>query len=280
MIMEEKRSYVSRVLIAPQKAQELLNKNDHNRNITEGRVAYYADLMRRGLWKEESNDMIVIAKDGTVLNGQHRLTAIIRSGITVSMHVLYNAEIESQDIMDTGKPRTLSNVLSIRGEDYTSDRSTCYNLFAKMGISLSEKRKVGIEAQLQFAYLIPAVNKALEVGKTDGRFMKRGLLGTIAVLYHYEGENVLKFYSSIVTGEQLTKQMPAYAFREWFLRAKKRNITPSDVFARLAWDYYNFQGGKKSANYHKASGDNLFLQFCEKLKKRVNKVTPVSEGGV
>lgn len=83
--------------ITPEKAMHLLQKNSHNRNLRAGVVKKYATDMRLGKW-ELSTDGITINKDGELVNGQHRLNAVIESGCTVKMLVCYDSECTVFDI--------------------------------------------------------------------------------------------------------------------------------------------------------------------------------------
>lgn len=64
--------------ISPDLARDLLAKNPHNRNLRVRRVEQLAGAMTRGEWVF-NGDAIRIADSGMLLDGQHRLAAIVRS---------------------------------------------------------------------------------------------------------------------------------------------------------------------------------------------------------
>lgn len=101
--------------ISPDVARRYLGYNTHNRNIRQGRIDAYADDMRNGRWTM-NGEAIKFAHDGTLQDGQHRLYAVIASGMTITMLVIRGLPAESQDTMDTGASRKLSDILSLRGE--------------------------------------------------------------------------------------------------------------------------------------------------------------------
>ncbi|AGK88179.1 hypothetical protein M184_gp36 [Mycobacterium phage WIVsmall] len=103
--------------ITPKKAEAYLAKNTSNRNVRQGRVNSYAADMTNGDW-QFNGDAIRFAKDGTLLDGQHRLLAIIQSGVTVKMLVIRNLDNTTQHTMDTGAHRSFSDVLKLRGEKH------------------------------------------------------------------------------------------------------------------------------------------------------------------
>lgn len=82
----ESRPYVENVTITPQVAQMMLEHNTHNRNLTESRAQAYARDMASGNWRY-TGEGIKFGPDGTLLDGQTRLRAIVLSGVTITMPV-------------------------------------------------------------------------------------------------------------------------------------------------------------------------------------------------
>lgn len=101
--------------VSPALADKWLAQNTHNRNLREKAVMAYARDMEAGNWAE-NGEAIKFAKDGTLLDGQHRLQAIALSGVTVTMLVVTGLDNRSQETMDDGRKRTLADALHLRGE--------------------------------------------------------------------------------------------------------------------------------------------------------------------
>lgn len=102
--------------ITPEMAFELLTKNTKNyRRVDPRTVKYYAREMAEGRW-QMNGEPIQFAEDGTLLNGQHRLTAIVESGITVPMLVVTGLK---KDVVtyDEGKLRSAVDVAHNMGVD-------------------------------------------------------------------------------------------------------------------------------------------------------------------
>lgn len=104
------------VMVTPALAELWLAGNTVNRSIRDAAVNQYADDMLNGRWTL-GPDAICQDADGNLLNGQHRLHAVLRSGCTVAMLVLNNALPESMRNMDTGRKRSVSDVLGFDGEE-------------------------------------------------------------------------------------------------------------------------------------------------------------------
>jgi hypothetical protein len=101
--------------ITPARADEWLNKNKRNRPVRENRVGRYAEQMKRNRWMT-SPDAIAFDKEGRLINGQHRLKAITRSGVAQEeVLVVRNLDPDAFKISDVGAKRTASDVLHIEG---------------------------------------------------------------------------------------------------------------------------------------------------------------------
>lgn len=100
--------------IDPDTAKEMLALNLVNRNISEARVKRYIRAMTKGDWAYVG-DPIRVTTDFQILDGQHRLTAIERSGITVRMLVISGVPAEHQKYMDAGRSRNAADSVHILG---------------------------------------------------------------------------------------------------------------------------------------------------------------------
>lgn len=119
------------VNITPELAEKWLNQNSHNRNLRENAVDDYARDMAAGNWAENGESIKfargkVLLLDGqpplyggALLDGQHRLWAISESGVTLRMLVVTGVKRGAQETMDSGRKRTLSDALTLRGEHNT-----------------------------------------------------------------------------------------------------------------------------------------------------------------
>lgn len=101
--------------VTPELAREWLRNNTHNRKLRDRAVADYARDMAAGHWTL-NGEAIKFATDGTVLDGQHRLRAVIDADTTVQMLIVVGLDPAAQETMDTGRKRTTGDVMGLRGE--------------------------------------------------------------------------------------------------------------------------------------------------------------------
>lgn len=106
------------ITVDPETAKRWLAANTVNRTIRSTRVNQYARDMAAGRWRL-SNDAIAFSPDGKLLNGQHRLNAVVESGKAITFLVVRNLPIETMTTMDSGSARTAADALHFGGEQST-----------------------------------------------------------------------------------------------------------------------------------------------------------------
>lgn len=118
-IMQEKKNnriQAKMESITPEYAAYLIQGSQifQNRPLSTLIVKKYADIMRRGLWKA-NGEPIILDEDGSVLNGQHRLHAVIISGQSIDAMVVRGVDQQAFDSIDKGRLRSNGDVLAIAG---------------------------------------------------------------------------------------------------------------------------------------------------------------------
>ena len=119
------------VTMTPEKARELLTKNDANRPLNKDRVRAYANDMAQGRWAL-NGEPIIISDNDRLLDGQHRLQAIIQSGATIQTYVTTGIDEKSFSTIDTGKERTPRDILAIAGIKSYSKKSAAASRYLSL----------------------------------------------------------------------------------------------------------------------------------------------------
>lgn len=111
-----------RITLTPEMATQLLESNAMNRPLSDTHVQRIAGQIRAGKWRF-NGDTIKVAEGGDVLDGQHRLWAVIESKTPVETCIIYGIERDAFATVDTlRKPRSGSDILALCGA--TRDRQT------------------------------------------------------------------------------------------------------------------------------------------------------------
>lgn len=103
--------------IDPAIAKALLDSSPGNRSISQSRVNAFADAICAGDWKGWAAP-IHINTQNQLINGHHRLRAVIVANRTVQQCVTRNVPDDTIEAIDLGRARTLSDVLSMPTKHY------------------------------------------------------------------------------------------------------------------------------------------------------------------
>jgi hypothetical protein len=106
-------------LIDPVTAQSYLDKNfDNNRDKSREHINELAKEMKNNLF-EISCDAIGFDVTGRLINGQHRLTAVVESGTPQPFVVIRGLPSKTAQLIDVGKKRTMAQRITIGGSRMT-----------------------------------------------------------------------------------------------------------------------------------------------------------------
>ena len=114
------------ILVTPEMAAGWLQRNKINRAVRKHAVDHYARQMRLGQWRL-THQGICIDADGNLVDGQHRLEAIVQSQVSVEMMVTVLSKTATALAMplDTGMLRSYADILSIPKKHIEVVRAAC-----------------------------------------------------------------------------------------------------------------------------------------------------------
>ncbi len=84
----------------------MTDHNVHNRKLRQSVVERYARDMKERQWPL-THEPIAFDEAGTIIDGQHRLWAVVESGTPTRFMVATNADIATQAVIDSGLSRTM-----------------------------------------------------------------------------------------------------------------------------------------------------------------------------
>ncbi len=115
---ENKEPRVELMAVTPLQAKYWLEyKNGYNRRVSAGHVKNLARDIKAGNWKV-THLGIAFDTQGQLIDGQHRLWAIVTADMPVELYVWFNASPESLKAVDRGRTRSVKDVLNISGAGY------------------------------------------------------------------------------------------------------------------------------------------------------------------
>lgn len=222
--------------IGPDKAKKYLERNISNRPLRQMRVEMYAETMLRGLWKM-TYEAIAFDEDGNLLNGQHRLNAVILSGTEQQFFVVRGALRETYDVIDGGAKRSPQDRLAQIGLPYATVAGPALRMlilygrapelrWAQMGRGSSPKLLVTDHELLNMALEVgeEAIDEAGRIAKQcSSRAVKMNASAAFAAYLLFRtadpyGEYVGEFFNGLITGADLGHDDPRLTLRQWAAR--------------------------------------------------------------
>lgn len=205
------------ISITPQMAREWLKTNTSNRNLSEAVVDAYANDMRAGAWKL-THQGIGFDALGNLLDGQHRLHAIIKVNFPVVMAVTRGLAASARDVVDAQKPRTVADQLALVDGVPSANK---YAGACRAILEIDQGRQI-------YKYTLNDVRTVLaryKDGITDVRKLLSGteydsvtIVGPLTYTLAADRSKMLKFVGQIRDGEGIRKTDPSYQAREYVRR--------------------------------------------------------------
>ena len=215
------------VLLTPEIALTWLKRNDINRPFSRGNARLLADEMTAGRWKE-NGESIVFDTDGTLIDGQHRLQAVLNSGREYLVPVVTGIAAAVRPTVDTGRKRTTANNLGMAGESNAATLAAAlllwkgYESRQVQGVSGNTFQKSSVASIMEFLDQWPHMREAVRRAKAllpkgHGRAVIPA--SEVAVLWYAivdvgnSPERADEFLSSVLLGHNVAPGNPILALR-------------------------------------------------------------------
>ena len=110
--------FIQKVLVTPDLAKKILSTMVNNRNIKKRSLSKIIEDINSNQWVSNNGESLKMNKQGRLIDGQHRLQAIIETNKPLDLYITFNCHIDSINTVDTGSSRSLINVLKINNIKY------------------------------------------------------------------------------------------------------------------------------------------------------------------
>lgn len=222
--------------IGPERAAYILEHNNHNRPIVRTNLARICRDLNNGEWKL-NGETIVLASDGELMTGQHRLKAVVLTGIPIKTFVVYGIDRSAFPTMDQGTSKSVSAILSIGGEKNSTMTASVARHYPAVyaGPPVLYQSFTPLDAmQILKAHptIIEWVTTCSSQKGARKIFTSPALAAIVAAAEKYGNEPVMAFFRKAGIGENLSIHEPAYLFRERMLsRSKATQFRPAHTLA-------------------------------------------------
>lgn len=228
IISEEPHMEAAVETITPALASEWLRGAARNRNVQDSTVRRYGSDMLAGRWKLNGQG-VIFDENGQLVDGRHRLTAIVATGCTIQILVVRGAKPEAFETMDSGRGRTLANTLAIEGRKNTAATGACARMVWAFVAGANLKYGSTRTELLELIRKHPLIEDyATLIANRDHLIKPLGLpraaLAAVLTLAN-EGRKldtqVTEFVEGLITGEGLFSGDPRLTLRRWLARQRQ-----------------------------------------------------------
>lgn len=236
---------VSKETITPKKAMEWLKRNIHNRPLRQSHAERIAKAIELGDYKQ-NGDTLKFNKNGDLIDGQHRLNAVIISGRSIESYVVRDLDHDAFKYLGDVVPRGTADVFAGMGEPNYKHLSTATKLAYVIRQGAPNDSAVTAIRSAEAVDILnqyPKIRESVSLAQhLDIRFiMSLGQSAALHLLMAEKDEDAAnKFWKDVATGEGLKKTMPAYELRQRLIenRSSKAKIKRWAVMAMAikAWN--------------------------------------------
>lgn len=214
------------VELTPKISELWLQRNPKNRN--QLNVDLFSEDMKSNRWME-NGESLVFDSQGWLLDGQHRLAAVIATGHSYRAAVILGVDGDARPTVDTGRKRTASDNLQMAGEGYAGTLAATLMLWRgyirrsvpEMVRPYSGKRH-SVLAIFQLLAEYPHIRQAVRMSRTHLPRGARGKipLSEIAMIFFAitesgaTSERGLEFLAAVIEGHNLSTGNPILALRK------------------------------------------------------------------
>jgi len=234
-------------IITPEMAEQYLAANTHNRPLSDSSVTSFAEDMVSGRWLL-NGDAIRFTLDGTLLDGQHRLAAIVEAGISVPMLVIRNLPADVFETIDAGRRRSASDVLHVMGTKNSIETASAGRVSLLFSTRGQLAGPVSRSAITSYTIARPYLAELVAQWKVAKASHITSASPSAAVLFlanerRLMDNHVAAFIEGVGSGADLQRGDPRLALREWAINERSRArgfIATKTAFAAVAraWTAY------------------------------------------
>lgn len=202
--------------VTPEIATAWLAINIGNRRVRRSLVDYLAKQIVNGEWRDDHPQPGVFSKSRRLIDGQHRLFAIVKTGIAVWMRFEFGADDQVREYLDTGINRTLEDRVMLI-EDPGRNRTATQLVTAWHALTNNHANRPSPEqAKEIFENHKNAISWMCSVRRNEKAVSRIPVLLACTEFYELDSDGASEFYPAISVVDGPIQQ--ARVLRDYLLR--------------------------------------------------------------
>lgn len=232
-------------MITPERARYLLSLNTRNRPISQHALKKKMKDLVNGRFQLNMQP-ILISDDSTLLDGQHRLEACVKTGKSFMALMVYNCEPRTFETLDTGRKRTPGDTLAVERVSHYTQIAGALNLLATYYNGAGRLNFASSLANYEIMEMYER-HKEIQRSVSATRRCLKIISPSYAIALHYlfaqkNQEKADLFFTQLADGIGLGKLDPVYHLRERLRDAQvqRKRLQYEDVgaLAIKAWNSF------------------------------------------
>lgn len=204
--------------VTPAMAQKLLDNRAPNRGVSDAYVNQLSADMKTGAWRVTGVPVVVNDKE-QLIDGQHRLAAVVASGCTISMTICYGvSDPHAQRNIDTGRKRPIAQVLQMFEGVKNATRAVAVMRNIVMLRADSSAAGAGFSVDAAVAFLASSPGTQWVLSSTAATMKSRKaatpILAAFAIAYEVDPNKTLEAFHAFFE-QEFTSGDPMRALSKW-----------------------------------------------------------------
>jgi hypothetical protein len=232
--------------VTPALATSWLETMAANRRLNTTHVERLAEDIRRGDWRQ-TFDPIRFNKKSELVDGQHRLSAIVASGKTLPLYIARNLDARAMAVIDTGRARSVADAMQINGVPHArklaaAAKALYYYDLGKMASSGPAVSYAQLQRTIKaHPFLADAVEQVVQSSVIQPHAQ---LAMVYCVAHEKHAKKAEEWIDAVQEGENIGRGNPAFELRKRLLsmrgKGSKTQMRGPAVAALIitAWNCY------------------------------------------
>jgi hypothetical protein len=212
-----------------------------------------------GGW-ELNGDTVRFCTDGTMLDGQHRCSAVASVGTPVPIILVTGLEASAQETVDTGSKRSFADTLTLAGETDSVNLAALTSALCQWKAGQFRHNggiKPSVKVLLRVLHDHPELRHHVVASRAVGKAVggaPNSIVGLASWLFHQiDQTDHDDFFAKLASGAGLDERDPIWVLRE----ALRRNATAKAKLPKIDLLAYYV----KAWNCYRSGGTLRFLAF-------------------
>lgn len=235
-------------LVTPELAKKWLEeRNLHNRTMKKANLKFIKNQMLSGEFKSQNGQSIVFSINNLLLDGQHRLQAMVETGKSYWFTVVTGVPDDYFTTIDNGTKRTTGDAFDVKGVKYAAGVSAAVTFYLKF-----KKSPSNISSGIA-AYGLNAKDSLVEYDKNPELFQNLYTLGlafnkrmgilqpsqiaglmAYTILESVNGQRAeAEFWTPLFTGENMSQQITL--LRNKLISTLGQVTNKTHLIVKLTW---------------------------------------------